>query len=170
MKENVRLAVALSAGLVGGAILGSVLTCRLGTASPELPQVSTVLVPVRPPEWAKAVIQKDEEWYSLRSHANEVGLVTVHSNKLSSLILLDRRNGRSLQIEFGEDASLKSLTTEVYRDRDSRDAVLTILDTDLDGIPNRRMDWEAEILYEMENIHWKPVRREPESRPEDVND
>ena len=98
--------------------------------------------------------------YILSLNDQALGVVSLNADKsMAGMLLINSVNGRTVNI-IGVDGLFPcACSVNVLRTPPSKgQSKSTVFDDDLDGIPDRLMDWEKGTLYKIDDVKWSPVK------------
>ena len=93
---------------------------------------------------------------TLRCRGRDVGVIEADTNGIESMTLCGEHQ---VYLKTRNRIFPGYYSVSLHDVSSPYDPFVTIIDDDLDGIPDRRMDWETNTRFILENITWKPVQK-----------
>jgi hypothetical protein len=106
-----------------------------------------------------------DTFYTLRQDSRDVASIVLRDGKLQSIMVWSPQLNRAVMLSARNGIFPSALMIEHLRASNPKDATMTVMDDDLDGVPDRRMDWESEKLFERSGIEW--ILEHRSARPEE---
>ena len=97
--------------------------------------------------------------YTLRCRGRDVGLIVADENGIESVLVVDESSEHNLSIYARDGVFPSYYSLSLCKPGKPEEPLVTILDDDLDGIPDRRMDWQTNTRYTLADIKWKPSQK-----------
>jgi hypothetical protein len=105
-----------------------------------------------------------EKVFILRCDAREVGMISVGTEGIEEVYLQSPSAEHTVTVGRS-DCRFPGEISVAANKPGGREGIWTVQDLDLDGIPDRRMDWEARQLFDLDTITWKPRHeQQPEKK------
>lgn len=108
-------------------------------------------------------LEPDRSHFVLKASGRDVALITVEQGQVVEMLLFNQGFTRQLSFDGDVQAFPTSISISLHPVAEPYSPTTTIIDDNLDGIPDKRMDWVNKQLYELSRIEWKPAT--PKTRP-----
>ena len=97
--------------------------------------------------------------YTLRCRGRDVGLIAADENGIKSVLVVDESSEHNLAIYARDGVFPSYYSLSLCKPGKPEEPLVTIRDDDLDGIPDRRIDWLTNTRYTLADIKWKPCQK-----------
>jgi hypothetical protein len=102
-----------------------------------------------------------ERLYVLQCDGRDVGGVALSTEGVEEVYLMSPSAEHTVTVGSVEGRFPGEISVAANQ-AGGCEGIWTVQDLDLDGIPDRRMDWEAKQLFDLDSIKWQP---RPEQEP-----
>jgi hypothetical protein len=110
-------------------------------------------------------IYPDSQHHVLQYRNRDVGIIESKNGKMVEMIILSLDIKHQIALEEKDGMFPGTLRVETLDPATPYEALITVEDLDLDGVPDRKMDWKGRQLYDLESISWKPHQKKPDTKP-----
>ena len=100
-----------------------------------------------------------EHLYMLRFDGQDAGAVSLGPDGIEEVFLISPSAEHTVTVSRTDNCFPGEISVAANQPG-GRKGIWTVQDLDLDGIPDRRMDWKAKQMFDLESITWKPRPRQ----------
>lgn len=163
MRITTTLVLALA---IGCGVTGSSGPPGPGRESPDEEELS--LVRILDPRIHE--ITPDEHVFKLRTPGKDLALITLDRGEIVQMVIFRPDMTRQVVLSAASGTFPDHLSISTHSPSDPYLPTTVVVDDDMDGIPDRRVEWDEKRVYRRESIRWKLVRegvsRTTTTRPE----